>query len=240
MATVPGPLQPPSEVINVGNSEVYQDAGQSNTTGNTPVNTAGNFNAGGFSVTAYGVELLGGEWNPQDLLENNRGTRERGLGVLGSTAEIDDTEMVVIDLGAGNLVNLSNWMIQLNSVDNNEGVTVWTSSLFNPLSPDLDIVAAISTTPLLDASDVNDGTAGAQDLNFFALAPMHITASGSGSPTDIMVSALKAEFDVPVPEPASLSLLGLGLAGLGVIVRRRRNNWIFATRSTVSSSKKAR
>ncbi len=134
-----------------------------------------------------------------DIVENNRGSKDKGLGVLGNNDEVDLDQYIQIDIGAANFANLTNWMVKFDSIDGTEvsqlGTSVHGGELVTTMTPRV----WLAFTPTSQK--------------------FYFNTAGIGPEEDTLLRGLQAE-TIAVPEPATIALLGLALAGLGFGRRR--------------------
>lgn len=192
------------------------------TSGNTNVGTSVAYfdETSTYSLTAYGYD----NGLDANILENNRGNNEQGLGISGNGfAEINKNEILKIDLG-GNYLSMTNWSINFNSVDGKENALLFVSNngtiagnTFTLLSPDLDLN--------IDQSVSNTWLSFTADAQYLFIMEDYAATDGldGRSGDDVLVKGLKAEV-APVPEPATLLLLGGGLAGLALYRRKQKKS----------------
>lgn len=172
--------------------------------------TSGPVNCAGAMMEAVGLtNTLDGL---TDIIENNRGGVEDGLGVSGgipNTSEIGLTQWIRLDLGGLGLVD---WEILFNSVDGTGNDEEFVQVFNN------DMTTALGTKILeLGASVAGINT------NYQSIDPIHgqylYIGTTGGSSADVLLKSIRGT-TTSVPEPVSLALLGFGLLGMGFAKRR--------------------
>lgn len=168
-------------------------------TNNCNLGTTASYTESGYTISFAGFTDGGASPDVATaIVENNRGSSDMGLGVLGGNDEVDLNQYIQIDLGAA-YASLTNWMVMFDSIDGTEQSWLGTQQHIGNL--------LVTTT----------------GQTWLAFTPMsqviYFSTGGPGSSEDTLLKALKAETRA-VPEPASIALLGFGLAGFGF--RRRR------------------
>lgn len=186
---------------------------------NAPANTNANLGTGSTSfalgtstVTAQAGTVSGTTvtLGNRNLLLNNRGADEQGLGACnvacsGDGGEIDTNEIVQVSLIAAEAAGYSSFSIQANSATGGELLRVYGTDTSNTLGT---LIASLTSA---DGDVVEAAAQNYKYLNF-------IITDGSGD--NVLVHLIDAQL-AAVPEPATLALLGAGLLGFGFLGRRK-------------------
>ena len=163
------------------------------------------------SMYDIGIDGYTSQWTTAgDLLENNRGTNERGLGIDSNLPEVEGTEGIRIDLGT-TTNSLVDWQIAFNSVDGQERALLFTSDT-SDCSGTCTNIAKVTAGAYGSNDSYTHVLSGVQRYLFVMEDLTYGTTSD-----DILLHSLKAK----VPAPAPLALLGLGLIGFYVAGRKK-------------------
>jgi len=140
-----------------------------------------------------------------DLLENNRGDNEEGLGVASNNGEVDLNQYIVIDLGIDWDI-FTNWAIDFDSLDSLETAMLGTSAHKS------DILLDGAFLPI----DKDDGQGWLTFIPTAQFIYFSVGSTGTPSTEDVLLHALRAE----VPEPGTLIMMAMGLVLLGFSRRK--------------------
>ncbi|MGH9397382.1 MAG: PEP-CTERM sorting domain-containing protein [Terriglobia bacterium] len=169
------------------------------------------YNAGGYTVTAYGFEKNSdGVFVAGNLYVKQSGGDESGLGLANEhDREIDTNQFIQLDFT--NLANagITSGSLMIGSVQSGEGYGIYTSNQVGTLGS-LDLNGTLDKTYLPISWTANDPIVGVN-----AYVPTH---GSSGS--DVLLMNFSANPPSPTPEPASLALMGTGLMGLAFVYRK--------------------
>ncbi len=170
--------------------------------GNTNLGTTTTYSSNAYVLGFAGFDNVPTANTPADLLENNRGANEQGLGVIDNNGEVDLDQYIRIDLGTG-WVNLDFWEVNFDSLDTNETASLGTTS---------------SGSDILGPVDRFNGQGWLSFVPTAQIIYFNVGSTLSGSTTDdVLLQAIKAR----TPEPGTLIMMALALGLMGF---SRRNS----------------
>jgi len=169
------------------------------------------FTSGGYSITAYGYDVVSGADTPHSLYFKDSGG-DHGLGLVGTPHnEIQSNDYIQFDFGSVISAGFTNGQIKISSVDSGESFFLYGSNIKGELGIKLDNTAYDDTTNNTFINIPNFGTYRYVSViaNCMDILPWAITAVAPNM--------------TPIPEATSLVPTALlAIAVTAVEARRRR------------------
>ena len=211
--------------------------------GNTNLGPDETYTAGGFSIVAKAGQIASGSLsydtgngsNNRELVGNNRGVDERGLGICTNDCNarsiepeinISPAEFIRLDISSL-LTNFQTLAVNADSATDGELLWVYSSNSTTSIGTKVSPTGAHITSADGDVTISPPNTLGKYLYFFASCTPKQGQSQCSNSEADVLLHSLTITTGPSggppseVAEPASVALLGAGLFGLGLFRRRR-------------------